>query len=222
LRTPLTALSIRLEEILALAEVPQVRDEAAAALVQVERLAAVVDSLLAQARSARAASAILLDVDEIVLQQVVEWAPAFRRVGRRIVPTGERGLKAFSTPGNLSQALASLLDNALVHGGGTVTLRRRWHGRYIVIEVADEGSGIPEALRPRMFERTVSGSHGTGLGLSLARDVIEADGGRVELVSTSPTVFAVFLNADDPSDQSTEACSGTGDAAGAAGKTQRR
>jgi signal transduction histidine kinase len=210
LRTPLTALSIRLEEIMDSAVHPDVKEEASAALAQVERLTAVVDSLLAQARNARAATALLLDVDDIVLQQVVEWAPAFRRVGRKIVPSGERGLKAYSTPGNLGQALSSLLDNALVHGAGTVTLRRRRHGRYVVIEVADEGVGIPEAMGQRVFERAVSGGASTGLGLALARDVIEADGGRVELVRMSPPVFAIFLRADT-ADQSTDARSGSGD-----------
>ena len=83
LRTPLTALSMRLEEMIAAADDPAVvRDEGSAALAQAERLADVVTQLLSPARRATAASAELTGIDEIVQQQVVEWEPAFRRAQR--------------------------------------------------------------------------------------------------------------------------------------------
>jgi signal transduction histidine kinase len=63
-----------------------------------------------------------------------------------------------------------------------------------VIEVRDEGRGVPADLVPRIFERNVSGRpQGTGLGLALARAMAAADGGRVVLVRPKPAVFAVFL-----------------------------
>jgi signal transduction histidine kinase len=64
----------------------------------------------------------------------------------------------------------------------------------VVVEVRDEGKGVPHDLVPRIFERNVSGNPGgTGLGLALARTVAAADGGNVVLVRPRPAVFAVFL-----------------------------
>jgi signal transduction histidine kinase len=197
LRTPLTALSMRLEEMIAAADDPDVvREEGSAALAQAERLADVVSQLLSltPARRATAASAELTGIDEIVHQQVIEWEPAFRRARRKLVVIGVRGLQAYVTPGGLAQVLATLLDNALMHGGGTVTIQTSQNARSVVIEVRDEGNGVPSDLVSRIFERSVSGRpEGTGLGLSLARTMAAADGGRVVLVKAKPATFAVFL-----------------------------
>ncbi len=195
LRTPLTALSMRLEEMIAAADDPDVvREEGSAALAQAERLADVVTQLLSPARRATAAAAALTGIDEIIRQQVVEWEPAFRRAQRKLVVIGVRGLQAHVTPGGLAQVLATLLDNALMHGGGTVTIQTSQSARSVVIEVRDEGKGVPPELASRIFERSVSGRpEGTGLGLALARTMAAADGGRVVLVKAKPATFGVFL-----------------------------
>jgi signal transduction histidine kinase len=195
LRTPLTALSMRLEEMVAAANYPDVvREEGAAALAQTERLAEVVGELLGRARRSVSGAPTLASVDDIVAQQVVEWEPAFRRVSRKLEVTGEKGLYAYVTPGNAAQVIATLLDNALVHGGGSVTVRTSQTPRSVVIEVRDEGKGVLPELVPRIFERSVSGTPGgTGLGLSLARTAAAADGGQVVLVRPRPAVFALFL-----------------------------
>jgi signal transduction histidine kinase len=195
LRTPLTALSMRLEEMIAAADYPDiVREEGSAALAQTERLTDVVGQLLGRARRTATGIPTVASVDEIVGQQVVEWEPAFRRRGRRLALAGEKGLFAFATPGGASQVIATLLDNALVHGDGTVTIRTSRTRRSVVVEVRDEGSGVPPELAARIFERSVSGSpNGTGLGLALARTLAAADGGQVVLVRPRPAVFALFL-----------------------------
>lgn len=194
LRTPLTALSIRLEEIVATAANPDVKEEATAALAAAERLAGVVDSLLAShARSARTGTIELIDVDGVLEQQVLEWSPAFRRAGRELDVVGRRGLKVSATPGVLAQVVATLIDNALTHGAGPVCLGTRHFGSHVVVEVGDQGHGVPDLVVPHIFERSFSGSSSTGLGLSLARDLIEADGGRLELTQPRPPVFAIFL-----------------------------
>jgi signal transduction histidine kinase len=196
LRTPLTALSMRLEEMIGSADQPDVvREEGAAALTQTERLAQVVSQLLGRvARRSVAGAPSLASVDDIVAQQVVEWDPAFRRIGRKLEVTGERGMFAYVTPVSAAQVIATLLDNALVHGDGTVTIRTSQTPKSVVVEIRDEGKGVPQDLAPRIFERSVSGRPGgTGLGLALARSVIVADGGQVVLVRPRPAVFAVFL-----------------------------
>jgi signal transduction histidine kinase len=64
----------------------------------------------------------------------------------------------------------------------------------VVVEVADEGAGVPDELAGRIFEREVTSGAGTGLGLALARDLANADGGRLELAQRRPAVFALFLS----------------------------
>jgi signal transduction histidine kinase len=195
LRTPLTALSIRLEEIVAASDQREVREEAMAALVQAERLSSVVDQLLRRARDSRSQTAVAFPVNEVVEQQAEEWAPAYRREDRVIAVGSGPRLVALASPGGFAQVLATLLDNSLTHGAGRVDIRCRREESFVVIEVADKGKGIASDLVPRIFERAVSGSASTGLGLALARAIIEADGGRLELVRAQPAVFAVFLPA---------------------------
>ncbi|MCU4748665.1 MULTISPECIES: ATP-binding protein [Streptomyces] len=195
LRTPLTALSMRLEEIIATADDRDtVQEEAAIALTQVERLTDVVQRLLTNSRDARSSSAVGFDIDEVVLQQIEEWKPAYRGSGRALVHSGKAGLRAVGTPGAVAQVLATLIENSLMHGAGTVALRTRTTGNQVVVEVTDEGRGVPVELGARVFERTVSGRNSTGLGLAVARDLAEADGGRLELLQQRPPVFALFLS----------------------------
>jgi signal transduction histidine kinase len=201
LRTPLTALSMRLEEMLAAADQPEVvREEGAAALLQTERLGEVVSQLLGRTRRSAGGMPELVPIDDVIAQQVVEWDPAFRRKNRKLEVAGEKSLTAYVMPGTLAQVIATLLDNALVHGEGTVTLRTSQTPKSVVIEVRDEGNGVPAELAPRIFERNVSGKPGgTGLGLALARSIAAADGGRVVLVRPLPAVFAAFFPCGEPS-----------------------
>ena len=194
LRTPLTALSMRLEEILEAEDQQTVSEEAGSALAQVERLATVVEHLLDSVRDSNLRAGPV-KLDDIVLQQVVEWEPAFAAHQRIIKATGTRGLVALATPNGLSQVLATLLENSLIHGDGTVTVSTRSTGISLVVEVTDEGPGVPDELGARIFERSVSGRRGTGLGLAVARELAEADGGRLELVQQKPAMFALFLSA---------------------------
>jgi len=195
LRTPLTALSMRLEEILAAADQPEVvHEEGTAALLQAERLTDVVGQLLGRTHRSAARRPAQVSVDDVVAQQVVEWDPAFRRRNRKLEVSGEKNLTAHVTPGTLSQLIATLLDNALVHGAGTVGIRTSLTPKSVVIEVRDAGRGVPASIAPRIFERNVSSKPGgTGLGLALARSIAAAEGGQVVLVRPRPAVFAVFL-----------------------------
>src|SRR5690606_11198773 len=175
LRTPLTGLTMRLEEIVAAADQPAVvREEGEAAIVQAERLTKVIDELLAAARRQRHAQVEPIDIDSVLIQQVTEWEPAFRRAGRKLLLDGERGLRAMASPGGLGQVISSLLENSLQHGGGPVVVATSNNDKSVVIEVSDEGPGISDELASRVFERNVSGGGGTGLGLTLARALTAA------------------------------------------------
>src|SRR5215207_1872238 len=200
LRTRLTALRMRLEEI-ALTPDPGVRGEAPAALEQAERLSGVVDEVLAQARWARAEGATEVDVAKEVAAVVDERAPALRRLGREVLVDGSDGLVARADPGRLQQAVGVLVDNALEHGTGPVRVGVRRSGAHAVVEVTDDGPGVPAELVGRVFERGVSGADGTGIGLALARALVETDGGRLELSRPRPPVFAVYLPLAGPADE---------------------
>lgn len=196
LRTPLTALSMRLEEIELISSEPEVQEEAKSCLEQVERLTGVVSELLdANARNAGQTEAI--HILEAFNTQREEWESAFERAGRELVFTDEAELPILADGGKLSQVLATLIENSLRYGAGAtrVVARKAASRRGVIIEVADEGEGVPEDLAPDVFEKGVSGHGSTGIGLALAKDLAGAMGGRLELTSARPPVFSLSLAA---------------------------
>jgi signal transduction histidine kinase len=192
LRSRLTALQLRLE---ALAENPdaETAEEAHAALEQADRLSAVLDELLAAARAARAVGAEPIDLTAELGRIADEWRELLRSEGRTLRVKVAGGLLARVTPARLREAIGVLLDNALRHGAGTVSLAARHGEGTVVIEVSDNGAGVPEELAGHIFERGVSGGGSTGVGLALARALVDADGGRLELSTKRPAKFTVFL-----------------------------
>jgi signal transduction histidine kinase len=98
--------------------------------------------------------------------------------------------------GQLQRALVNLFENADRHGGGVTAVHVRSDGDAAVIEVDDEGPGVPAADRERVFERFVRGGSrgslpGTGLGLSLVAETVRAHGGAV-WCATAPRGGARF------------------------------
>ncbi|WP_460748454.1 sensor histidine kinase [Myceligenerans cantabricum] len=195
LRTPLTALTMRLEEITITSGEPEVQEEARISLEQVERLVGVVDDLLARSRKAQGGTTESVDLAVVFRQQHEEWRDTFDAEGRTLVVEMAPDERVLATPGALAQTLSTLLENSLRHGAGTTTLRARPSGTrgMVAVEVTDEGDGVPEDMVGQIFERGVTSGNGTGLGLALARDLVTADGGRLELSQRTPPVFSVFL-----------------------------
>lgn len=197
LRTPLAALSMRLEEIQAIAKDPEVVEEARISLEQVERLTGVVSDLLRNSRQAGGGTTEAVQLDELFAQQADEWTPTFEAAGRDLKLVQDSDLAVLATPGALAQVLSTLLENSLKYGAGTASVRARSSAseQGVVIEVTDEGPGVSDDLAPTIFERDVTSGKGTGRGLALARDLVAADGGRLELAQRRPPVFAIFLSA---------------------------
>lgn len=196
LRTPLTSLGLRLEEIEMISDQEEVREEARACIEQVDRLAGVVEDLLTVSRRKGGGSTEALRLVDVLDQQRGEWEPAFRLAGRRLIMSDEVGLPVLATPGSLTQVLATCLENSLRYGAGTtsVSVRSANGGHGVFIDIADEGPGVDDDLAPTIFERAVSGHGSTGVGLALARNLVEADGGRIELSQRRPPVFSILLN----------------------------
>ncbi|HEX3778260.1 MAG TPA: HAMP domain-containing sensor histidine kinase [Pseudonocardiaceae bacterium] len=192
LRSRLTALQLRLET-MAGASSPETAEDAAAALEQSERLAQVLEELLAAAGAARAVQAEPIDLATELPAIAGDWRELLRADGRALRVRVPDGLLARATPGRLREAIGVLLDNSLRHGTGTVTIAARRGEGTAVIEVSDGGPGVPDELAAHVFERGVSGGGSTGVGLALARALVDADGGRLELSTSRPATFALFL-----------------------------
>ncbi|WDV49655.1 HAMP domain-containing sensor histidine kinase [Streptomyces coeruleorubidus] len=198
LKTPLAALRLRLDNL-----EPAVADfgrgSLAAAQTETERLARMVEGLLAMARlEEKAATRELIDVERVCAERHQTWAPVFHNHGVCLHLTGERAGPVLALPGAVEQILDNLLSNALRHSppGTTVTLQLRHRaarrrtvpeGRasWADLHVIDEGPGMTEEQRRRAFDRfwraPDAPKGGTGLGLALVQRLAHASGGDVAL-----------------------------------------
>ena len=172
-----------------------VRDEARISLEQIDRLTEVVHDLINAPRSSQRRTPGVVELRTVLTQQSEEWSPAYRRAGRELSIQVPRSAAVWGSNGPLTQVVATLIENALVHGDGRTSVKVRRNDHSTVVEVTDEGGGIDPELGARIFERSVSGrsSGGTGVGLALARTLVEDDGGRLELLTETPAKFGVFL-----------------------------
>jgi len=96
------------------------------------------------------------------------------------------------------QALVNLLRNAreAMPEGGTIEILARDLGDHVEIDVADEGEGVPEEAREHLFDLFyTTRERGTGLGLPLTRQIIDAHGGRIQCLPREPrgTIFRITL-----------------------------
>ncbi len=236
LRTPLTAIELQLDEVIDAAnrsDYASARIGVNAAHEQIDRLRDVISDLLIAARQSEIGEAET-DLALVLSQQEIEWRPLFARVDRSIEVSAPT-VTVRGGDGPLRQIFATLFDNALVHGEGTVSVRVRDTAGLVVVEISDEGSGITPELAKSMFERNISGGGSSGLGLSVARALIENLGGRLELINSRPTTFALFLIQRDQDASDLESCnhtvvevseggveSSTSAASTVSGNTQRR
>jgi signal transduction histidine kinase len=194
LRTPITALNGVLENLVDGVAKP---DPATlkTALQQTERLGRLVSELLDLSRID--AGAFPLQLEEFDLELLLEEVAAEAGVTAAATGRGVRfavdvqppGATAVADRGRLYQVVVNLLDNAVRHGpsGGEVRVRAQAREADVVIEVEDEGPGIPPGERDSVFERFTRGERagggGTGLGLAIARWVVDLHDGSIAVVS---------------------------------------
>ncbi|MAU83647.1 MULTISPECIES: sensor histidine kinase [Gordonia] len=194
LRSRLTAIQLRLDE-LSMHPDPSVVGEAEAALEQVERLSRELDEMVAASRNDPAVPDDI-DVAELVNTLIGDFRASFEAAGRTISARFDGRATAVSArPGRLREALSVLVDNALQHGGGTchIQVDDLPSGEMLRVSVSDEGDGVPDPLVGHIFRRGFSAGRGNGVGLSLARALVEADGGRLDLTSRRPAVFSLVI-----------------------------
>lgn len=206
LRTPLTALRLRLEMIETEVEGP-VAEDIEAAHSEVLRMSRIVDGLLALARAERSPGAgpSTIAIGPIIAERLSIWEHIARErsVSLISIPTA---LGATADPDRLSQILDNYIANALEVSppGSALTIRTsiEVHGaaRYTVVHVSDQGPGLTDDQRAHAFDRFWraeagrSELGGSGLGLAIVSKLAEADRGRAELrAAPSGGIDAVVL-----------------------------
>jgi signal transduction histidine kinase len=189
LRTPLALLRTELD--LALRR-PRSREELESALrsaaVETQRLSRLADDLLLIARADQGPLPMRREVvaaGDLLADAATRFANRAGSQGRelRVVETE---LHVDADPLRAGQALANLVDNALMHGDGTVELRAEERDGFVELHVRDAGSGFPPEFRDRAFDRfsradEARSGGGSGLGLSIVELVAGAHGGEAGL-----------------------------------------
>lgn len=191
LRTALTGLTLRLD-MLADHDDARVREESLAAIGQAERLKDTIEDLLTLARTGRVGERRPVDLRALVDEHVEDWRDRFRTAGRTITVEGASPVPVQVAPGGIGEAIDVLIDNARTHGDGPVTVQVHIVDDRAELDVVDTGPGVDDDAV--VFQRRLS-PDGHGLGLSLARDLVEADGGALELVERHPPRFRIRLAA---------------------------
>jgi len=198
LRSPLATMRTQLE----VAErVGEGGELAADLLPEVERLAALVEDLLVLARSGSEAGArprTPVELAEVVRAVAARYAAA--RVPVVVAPpsgAAAGGAVVELDRGDLERALGNLVDNAVRHASSRVTLGWQVTGE-VRAWVADDGNGVPAHERERVFDRFARldeardrDSGGSGLGLSITRELLRRNGARVWLEDARPGLRAV-------------------------------
>lgn len=176
-RNPIAAMRLRAEN--ALAGEPARRGAALEAiLTQIARLDRLIAELLAMTQRRTP------EPEPVDLPALLDAAAADHCAGEVRIVVEAEPVAAVLDPALLRRALDALLDNACRHTppGGRIVLSARREGDLLRIEVADSGPGIAPELHAALFEPFVTGrAEGTGLGLAIARELTEAQGGRLTL-----------------------------------------
>ncbi|MEY9890846.1 two-component system sensor histidine kinase MprB [Catenulispora sp. MAP5-51] len=204
LRTPLTSLVTNLELLAERPDDPQAPALIGEALDQARRLSLLTGDLVDLARFGEPAArdeAVRMDLlcAELAAQRGASVSVSDSVPGSASVDAGSRAVVVRGDPAAWERAVGNLVDNALKFGTQADIAVRAVVG-YAVIEVGDDGPGIPDADLPYVFDRfhrspDARSLPGSGLGLAIAKQVAEAHGGRIEAV---PRPVGVLLRITVP------------------------
>lgn len=202
LRTPLATLTAEIE--LALGQpdaTPAIRQAMTTALEEAHHVSRLADDLLILAQledNGVPISRELIDVEDVLRDTALRFAPFARQLGRTINVVGGP-VTARLDPLRLQQAVGNLIDNALRHGAGDITIDILPRGDDFEIGVADDGPGIAPLIADRAFDRFVRGdtrADGSGLGLAIVAAIAAAHHGSARLGEHATVVL--HLPTDDP------------------------
>ena len=186
LRTPLALHKVELElALLHAGDEAELRTAIASATDEIDRLISLAEQLLVVARSEDGELAINPErfaVDDMLRAIEARFEARASRAGRRVEVEGAGGELVEADRTRIEQALTNLVENAFVHGAGTVRIEARRDGATLELHVTDEGAGIPEGFIGRAFERfsradAARARGGSGLGLAVVESIARAHGG---------------------------------------------
>jgi signal transduction histidine kinase len=196
LRTPITALQVTLENLADGVTEPD-PELFRTMVLQVERLGRLVKQLLDLSRLE--GGTVPLERAKFRVEPLLEHAVREQRLHEPSVEVAVHveplDLTADGDPERVHQVVANLLENAVRYTprGGTVEVSARRHDQGVVIEVIDEGPGIPDGDASRVFERferldaaRSSSDGGAGLGLAIARWIVDLHGGDIHPEARDP------------------------------------
>jgi heavy metal sensor kinase len=202
LRTPLALLRTELE--LALRR-PRSREEleeaVRSAADEVDRLARLAEDLLVLARADESGLPLRqepIETHELLDGVVRRFAARAETAARRVEVDTRDGGTIVGDRLRLEQALGNLVDNALRHGAGTISLEAHRRDGQVELHVIDEGAGFPSEFLPRAFDRfaradEARGSGAAGLGLAIVDVIARAHGGSATVANGSARGAVVIL-----------------------------
>jgi signal transduction histidine kinase len=156
---------------------------------ETERLSRLADDLLLVARSDQGRLPMRhepFDPSELIIRVRDRFAARADTLGRQLVVGSSTGSVVSADPLRVEQALGNLVDNALVHGAGSISLREQVRDGVVELHVTDEGLGFPPGFGDRAFERfsradEARSAGGSGLGLAIVALIAGAHGGTAHL-----------------------------------------
>lgn len=197
LRTPLARLRQKLEG--ARSRATSVAAYAAAVDGAIEETDAILSTFASLLRIAqieagtRRAGFVRIDLAALARSVAEAFAPSAEDLGKAVSIVAAEPAVVFGDRDLLAQVVANLVENAIAHGrhGGRITVAVEREGSAVSLKVADDGPGVPEAERERIFRRFYRlersrNSPGNGLGLSLVSAVAELHDARVTLTDEAP------------------------------------
>jgi two-component system sensor histidine kinase TctE len=196
LRTPIAGLKTQTELALRQSQLTEVQGTLRQLQTATERSTRLINQLLSLARSepgaGRERAAERFDLARLARDTTTEWVPLALARKIDLGYDGEDGAQAVAgDPLLLREMLSNLIDNAIRYSreGGQVTVRVAGGPREVVLSVEDNGPGIPEPERSRVFERFYrvlgSGAEGAGLGLAIVREIALSHGAEVTLADAA-------------------------------------
>ena len=200
LRTPVAALSASVEALLFEAPTPAQEGLLANAAGEATRLGHLVSSLLRTARLDQGEQLHPQPVDlRLLCAQEVDRARRLSLLEWQLTLHSGTPDVVVLDPTALREALSNLFDNAMRHASSRVVVNVRERGGRLLVEVSDDGPGLPTGAESQAFDRfvTLDGRGGSGLGLSIARELTRQQGGDLTYVSKTFVIDLPLLTTEE-------------------------